>query len=293
MDHFQTRLSELHKDGYTVFRGAYPEASLRPWLAAITAWTQPRPTVVAGLASDKRVAQVEVDNQQLTYAVVDLHLHGDPQALATLGDPRIYDIVTAYLQGEALPGHANLMTRSKRDEVAIPWHRGPLVPEGHRALQTMIFLESWAQGEGSIELLPGSHRSGAEVNALRETLQAERHTRHLELEPGDILVSEPGLVWRSEAMQTATWRPAISVVWHAARTLSSHLHWSHQSVTSRQRLAGLGLRAFAQVFGGQPEAIAAAFDPPLANASEELIYIERYAPPRLSTQILFDPKLDL
>lgn len=171
----------------------------------------------------------------------------EPFMLRLSADPRLLDLVSAFLGPDIALYGTHFLCKPPRDGKAVAWHQDggywPLDPM--EALTLWVAITPSHRGNGCMRVISGSHKlpmqSRTETNhsedemlaGMDQSLVDESVAIDLELEPGDVSAHDVTIVHGSESNLSSQWRKAAAI-----RYISAHTRVLDQSQGSQFLLRG-------------------------------------------------------
>lgn len=198
----------LHREGYTLLRGAIPTEWLAPLRAAFDAGVKPSHEWPVPRGRDWR------------HSLLDL----DPHVQAVCRLPAVLEAVGALIGGryfisqvegrEPLPGggHQTL-------------HRDLSAEHPGDTVNALAFFDDYGPENGATRLVPGTHRPGSPTADI--TAGDERYACHVTGAAGDILVFDADLLHAGSCNFSGARRRSILIGYNAEELYDVHLTTAH------------------------------------------------------------------
>ncbi|MET7438570.1 phytanoyl-CoA dioxygenase family protein [Streptomyces sp. NPDC005496] len=181
-----------------------------------------------------------------------LHNKKEAASLELLGCPEVLGVAESLAGPDFVPTYEALVFKHEGDGVAVPWHQDAVHPRRHRIFNVDVYLDPSRSGEGALRVVPGSHRSKADVCAIEEGFGWEvPNSTVVEMEPGDVLLHDVMLVHGSEPVVGNRLRRTIYYEFRPARQILSEGPWDAEWIDARLRLVPVALRAFHDRYPGR------------------------------------------
>jgi ectoine hydroxylase-related dioxygenase (phytanoyl-CoA dioxygenase family) len=238
------------ENGYLVLRDRIPPDLLQRLIEAGDRWIE------RGQADrehpDHQFAQRP--SGEVMFRVDYLHAKDEVASLELLGSPAILGIAESLAGPNFVPTYESMVFKSAGDGAPIDWHQDAVHPRRHRIFNVDVYLDASRSGEGALRVIPGSQRQAADICRIENDYGwTPPDSVEVELEPGDVLIHDVMIVHGSPPVQGNRLRRTVYYEFRAAEQILSEGPWDRGWVDRRLRLVPLGLAAYRDRFGDDPQ----------------------------------------
>jgi len=194
-------------------------------------------------------------NGRVMFRVDYLHDKRQAASLELLGSPEILGIAQSLSGDNYVPTYESMVFKNAGDGAPIHWHQDAVHPRKWRIYNVDVYLDDSRAGEGALRVVPGTHRSKADICALEEGHEWDiPGATEVALKAGDVLIHDVMIVHGSPPVTGNALRRTIYYEFRAAEQIDAEGPWGRDWIDARLRLIPLALEAHAEAFPDVPPA---------------------------------------
>lgn len=230
------------RQGYLVLRNHIPRRLLARLQEAANEWLDLPSHLPADNPRKADYEFVDRPSGRVMYRVNYLHDKGQSASLELLGSRQVLGIAESLCGPDFVPTYESMVFKAKGEGAPIAWHQDAVHPRRYRIFNVDIYLDASVRAQGALRVLPGSQQAAIDVGELTATWGWDPPgVRHVEMQPGDVLVHDVMLVHGSEPVLGNQLRRTIYYEFRAAQQILTEGPWSLSWVQQRLRLLARAL----------------------------------------------------
>jgi Phytanoyl-CoA dioxygenase (PhyH) len=175
---------------------------------------------------------------------------GNLACLELLGSPFLLEIAEQICGPDFFMIQEFAVIKNAGDELPVLWHQD-MVHEGKGNCFTVgFYLDDVEEGDGALRVVPGSHRSGEPICALKRLPYIE-----VPMQAGDMLVHDMMLAHSSEPMRRNQLRRVLYFEFLSRRHVLLENIYSEALVLNRTKLLHAAMHYYRKLHPGEPRFI--------------------------------------